>query len=355
MDGGSTDQTSSIVAEYAGRLTWISEKDRGQAHAINKGFQMARGEIVAWLNSDDILLPGAATRAVEAFASTPSVGAIYGDGHLMDREGCITGRFLETEPFNLWKLVYLSDYVLQQSTFFRRSAVEEVGWLDESLHYTMDWDLLIRLGKRFGLCYAPGDLGVLREYSDAKSFSGGFRRVEEIRRMLERHTGLRRAPGYWRYGLDTCLWLLFTRFDRAPRWCALPVRLLKSCASLIACVPLTVLRDLQGVCPDGWASDRLKRMLPEKRRDVVIRGIVPDDPRLAGQVLTVCAPEGPLGSWKVGPGAFEIAFRTPAHASVLSIEVRSSRSRRLGLSPARSFLRVAFILDSVDSCAGGLD
>ena len=68
MDGGSTDQTAAIAGEYASRLTWISEKDRGQAHAINKGFARAAGEIVAWLNSDDILLPGAVTRAVRAFS-----------------------------------------------------------------------------------------------------------------------------------------------------------------------------------------------------------------------------------------------------------------------------------------------
>lgn len=146
MDGGSTDQTAAIVGEYAGRLTWISEKDRGQAHAINKGFAMATGEIVAWLNSDDILLPGAVARAVNAFAAAPpGVGAIYGEGYLLDREGRITRRFPATEPFNLWKLTYLSDYILQQSVFFRRAAIEEIGWLDENLHYALDWDLLIRL------------------------------------------------------------------------------------------------------------------------------------------------------------------------------------------------------------------
>src|SRR3989475_2629391 len=67
MDGGSTDETASLVKEYAGRLTWISEPDRGQSHAINKGFRMAQGEIVAWLNSDDIILPGAVSHAVRTF------------------------------------------------------------------------------------------------------------------------------------------------------------------------------------------------------------------------------------------------------------------------------------------------
>jgi hypothetical protein len=86
---------------------------------------MARGEIVAWLNSDDILLPGAVSRAVQAFQRAPEASVIYGEGYLMDRGGNLTRRFPATEPFNLWKLVYLSDYILQQSVFFRRAAVEE--------------------------------------------------------------------------------------------------------------------------------------------------------------------------------------------------------------------------------------
>ena len=189
MDGGSSDQTPAIAAEYASRLTWISEKDRGQAHAINKGFGRAKGEIVAWLNSDDILLPGAVSRAVNAFADAPAeIGGIYGEGYMMDRDGRLTRRFPATEPFNLWKLVYLSDYILQQSVFFRRAAVEEVGWLDEKLHYALDWDLLIRLGKRFGLQYVPEYFGALREYPEAKSFAGGRKRVEGIRRVIVRHS-----------------------------------------------------------------------------------------------------------------------------------------------------------------------
>src|SRR5436309_8624539 len=76
MDGGSADETASVVKEYASRLTFISEKDRGQSHAINKGFQMARGEILAWLNSDDLYLPGAVNRAVQAFHENPAAGAV---------------------------------------------------------------------------------------------------------------------------------------------------------------------------------------------------------------------------------------------------------------------------------------
>ncbi len=194
MDGGSTDNTSGIAAEYSSRLKYVSEKDRGQSHAINKGFTAARGEVVAWLNSDDVLLPGAVGKAVAALGRAGKAGAIYGEGYRIDRNGANQGRFPATVPFNLWKLVYLSDYILQQSTFFRKSAVDAVGGLDEQLHYAMDWDLLIRLGKRFGLYYEPEYLGAIREYAEAKSFAGGARRIDEIQRVLKRHTGLEKRP-----------------------------------------------------------------------------------------------------------------------------------------------------------------
>src|SRR5262245_42094738 len=101
MDGGSTDDTADVVKEYERRLIWISEKDRGQSDAINKGFRRARGQIVAWLNSDDLLLPGAVSHAVRAFAEHPKAGAVYGEGYLIDTDGNITSRFPATEPFNL--------------------------------------------------------------------------------------------------------------------------------------------------------------------------------------------------------------------------------------------------------------
>src|SRR6185436_4307781 len=83
MDGGSTDETASIAREYASRLTFISEKDKGQSHGINKGFQIARGSVVAWLNSDDLYLPGSIRTAVEALDNSPTAGAVYGEGYLI--------------------------------------------------------------------------------------------------------------------------------------------------------------------------------------------------------------------------------------------------------------------------------
>jgi len=175
MDGGSTDETAAVVKEYSSRLTFISERDRGQSHAINKGFQMARGSVLAWLNSDDLYLPGSIHAAVDAFDRNPSAGAVYGEGYLIDSAGKSASRFPWTQTFDLWRLTYLSDYILQQTVFFRRAALDEVGYLNECLHYTMDWDILIRLGKRYPVEYIPAYMACLREHPEAKTFAGGKR------------------------------------------------------------------------------------------------------------------------------------------------------------------------------------
>ena len=351
MDGGSTDATARIVAEYAGRLTWISEKDRGQTHAINKGFQRARGQYVAWINSDDLLLPGAVAGAVAALGRSPQVAAVYGEGYRIDREGCVLGRFPATEPFNLWKLVHLSDYILQQSVFFRRSPIEQVGWLDESLHYTMDWDLLIRLGKQFGLAYVPEYWGCLREYAEAKTFSGGWRRVGEIRDMLQRHTGSRWGSGFWNYGLGELQRALKDTLEcRSPRWIRPPAVLLSFLQYVAtAGAIMMILRHAQGLYLDRWASDKLRWMLPAGAGEVTIRGVAPDHPRLRGQQLRVFAEGRELGRWPVGPGSFELRFQAPpGEPRPFSFVVRATRHKRPKFGSELSFRRQAFVLETAE-------
>ena len=351
MDGGSTDQTAAVAAEYAGRLTWISEKDRGQAHAINKGFQRARGEIVAWLNADDLLLPGAVRRAVEGFAQAPrNTGAVYGEGYLMDAEGRITGRFPATEPFNLWKLACLSDYVLQQATFMRRAAVAEVGWLDENLHYALDWDLFIRLGKRFGLHYIPEFLGVLREYPEAKTFSGGQARIAEIRGVLARHTGRSRAPGYWIYYLDTHQRRLRGRLQKhASGMLELPARFLDRLVYTYSSgAVFLILRRSQRLYRDRAVGTRLRWMLAEGSGEVAIRGSVPECRSLQGQRLTVRTNGRKLGPWTVGPGPFTIRFTPPAGAGPLLLDIDASLGHWTRQGAEIGCRRIAWLLDSIE-------
>jgi glycosyltransferase involved in cell wall biosynthesis len=199
IDGGSTDNTVEILGKYEGRLKWISEPDGGQSHAINKGFRMARGEIVAWLNSDDTLLPGAITKAAGHLAANSETMMVYGEGYLMDQHSQITGRFPVTEPFNLWRLIYYGDYILQQTVFMRKRIFDVIPMVDESLHYGMDWDLFIRIGKRFKVDYLPEYLGVLREYPQAKSFAGGVKRLEELTSIMRRHGNRRYPPAFFNY------------------------------------------------------------------------------------------------------------------------------------------------------------
>ncbi|MGP8247258.1 MAG: glycosyltransferase family 2 protein [Bryobacteraceae bacterium] len=352
MDGGSTDRTASIAAEYSTRLVWTSDKDRGQSHAINKGFLRARGDIVAWLNSDDLLLPGAVAAAVRALQQAEPAGAVYGEGYLTDRSGLSRRRFPATDRFNLWKLTYLSDYILQPAAFFRRAALETVGWLDESLHYAMDWDLLIRLGKKFGLAYTPEYLAALREYPEAKSFSGGRARVAEIRRVLERHTGLRRAPGYWTHALDQLQHSGMAALSGpSPGWLAPPAQFLSLLVYVATAAPIAwVARRSQGCFPDGWVGRRLRWMLPEGQGKVAIRGFVPDRSSLRGQTLAAWLEGRQLARWPLGPGSFEVTFELRSSpGTALQFEVRASHWCHAPLHGELGLRRLAWKIESIRS------
>jgi glycosyltransferase involved in cell wall biosynthesis len=144
MDGGSADGSVEIIRRYAERLTyWTSGPDAGQAAAINAGWRMAQGEIIAWQNSDDVYLPGALQAAGQAFRDHPEAVIVYGQTRRVDAEGHSLGTM--GSAFRHRTLLYSHQLIPLPSAFFRRSAVEAVGMLDESLHYSMDLDLLLRL------------------------------------------------------------------------------------------------------------------------------------------------------------------------------------------------------------------
>lgn len=203
MDGGSTDGSVEILRGYGERISFVSERDRGQADAINRGFAKATGEIVAWLNSDDRYAPSAIPTAVAALSSHPDAAMVYGEGDIIDAEGRVTSRFGFTQPFDLWALINVADYIMQPTAFMRTACLRAVGGLDESLHYGLDWDLWIRLGCRWRLAYVPALLAETREYGETKTSTGGFRRFGELRRIMSRHGARPFAPAAVGYGLDT--------------------------------------------------------------------------------------------------------------------------------------------------------
>lgn len=326
MDGGSTDETAAVVKEYDGRLSWFSEKDRGQSHAINKGFRMAQGELVAWLNSDDLLLPGAVRHAVAAFERRPQAGAVYGEGYLIDRNGEIKRRFPHTQAMNLWRLVHLSDFILQQTVFFRKSVLEEVGYINEQLHYTMDWDVLIRIAKRYPLEYIGEFMAALREYAEAKSSSGGLTRVREIRDMLRSHSGMRFPPGYIVYGLDTyqgiwCDWV----GKHAPAAVREPLAgaIRTVCSTYIG----KTIMEAQGWYPDRWAGPTVKWMSPPGEGTLAVTGRLPDlGGPLDGQVLEVRENGHVLGRQPLEPGPFHLEIEPRgARDEVVNLTLHASR------------------------------
>lgn len=354
MDGGSTDNTASVIKAYSNRLTWISEKDRGQSHAINKGFRMAKGEIVSWINSDDIILPGAVSKAVQTLVSHPDAGAVYGEGYQIDVNGNFKGRFFATEPFNLWKLVYLYDYILQQTVFFRKCVVEEVGCLDENLHWGLDWDLLIRIGKKYSIEYLPEYMGAIREYDEAKSFSGGTKRFRELAQILRRHGDQRFPPGYLYYGLGTYRAIWCSKIERwTPPFLQRPsARLQQFILSAAGYWISRTARESQGWYADGWATTRVKYMFtPVRDKNVVIRGTLPPlNGLMSKQTVRVRIGKDVVAEKSFGPGDFTINVDLPSdvRTQVVNLTLEASRSfipalHRMG----RDFRRLCYILKEI--------
>lgn len=169
IDGGSTDNTLDILQTYGQEFQWISEKDSGQAAAVNRGMDMATGIIVGWLNSDDVLLPEAVEKVVECFQNDTRLGMVYGKSHFIDNTGKVVGRY-PTEAFDFERLA-MFNFIPQPSTFFTRQMFDKVGGLDPGLQYAMDLDLWIRLSIQSRVCYLPTVLSGFRLHETSKTVS----------------------------------------------------------------------------------------------------------------------------------------------------------------------------------------
>lgn len=196
MDGGSTDGTIDRLRSYGPQLRWISRPDEGQTDAINKGFAATTGSILTWLNSDDTLEPGAVRAAVEYLEAHPDVAVVYGDANFIDPTGRFIGRCAHVEPFNRHRLLHYSDFIVQPAAFFRRSVFEEVGGLDKSLHWSMDYDLWLKIARRHKMAYIPRVIANYRWFGANKTAVGGMQRIEEVERVARRH-GAPRLPAYF--------------------------------------------------------------------------------------------------------------------------------------------------------------
>ena len=168
MDGGSTDGSVEIIQRYAGQLAgWVSEKDRGQADAINKGFDRATGDIVAWLNSDDLYLPGAIASAAAALESHPQWGMVFGD--VVSINGA--GERINVMTYGGWGLDELMQFNIigQPGVFMRREALQKAGPLDLSYHFLLDHHLWLRVAQEAPMGYIPQRWASARFHADAKN------------------------------------------------------------------------------------------------------------------------------------------------------------------------------------------
>ena len=195
MDGSSSDNTLDILRSYSDRVKWISEKDKGQTNAINKGLHLASGDILAYLNADDLLLPGALEKVAKVFMDNPSTMWVTGRCRIITENGQETRKPI-TAYKNLWLrmhhpcLLFITDYISQPATFWRASLLSELGDFDESLHYALDYEYFLRLNGKYPLVILPDYLAAFRVHSQSKNANAFHRNVyvDEDRSAVYRHT-----------------------------------------------------------------------------------------------------------------------------------------------------------------------
>ncbi len=195
VDGGSTDGSLDIIQKYADRLAWwVSEKDRGQTDAINKGFARASGQIFAWINSDDTYEPRAVGQAVRFLLDHPEVGMVYADCNYINEQGRVIGKFPAAQT-DLPRLRRGYVHIPQQTMFFRAELWKQVGPLDPSFYFAMDYDLWTRIAARAELRYLAGQTWAnFRIHASGKTVAADDRCWPEMLRVHYRDGGSFFAP-----------------------------------------------------------------------------------------------------------------------------------------------------------------
>lgn len=188
VDGASTDNSVDIIKKYKDKLAyWISEKDNGQADAINKGFAIATGEVIAWLNSDDYYFAGTVSAAVKIFEENPDVVLVYGNMLAVDEHGK-TFNTLNYEQLTLEDLLCLQ-IIGQPAVFMRRSALQKTGGLDPAFHYLLDHYLWIRLAQQGKILHVNQLWAAARYHAEAKNRAKAAEFGREAFRILDNIKG----------------------------------------------------------------------------------------------------------------------------------------------------------------------
>ena len=193
-DGGSADETRDILARFSGRLTALSEPDGGQAAAVNKGIRMTSSDVIGWLNSDDVYVPGSLSLIGEFFTANPEADVVYGDAHLLDTQDAVLGAYY-TEPWDPSRLIERC-ILCQPAVFFRRRVVERYGLLNEGLNYCLDYEYWLRLAEGGAVFrYVSSVLAGSRQYPETKTQRARLALHAELNTMLRERLG--RVPDTW--------------------------------------------------------------------------------------------------------------------------------------------------------------
>lgn len=203
IDGGSTDGSVDIIKKYEGQIaSWVSEQDKGQTDAINKGFSKAKGDILAWINSDDAYAnPNAVADAVNFLIANPEVAMVYADCNFIDEQGKIIGKFASRQT-DYAKLRTGYVHIPQQTMFFRAKYWKELGPLDPSFYFAMDYDLWVRIAKHAPIKYLPGKTWAnFRIHTSSKTNVNDERGWKEMLRVHYRDGGSFFSPIVGKYYL----------------------------------------------------------------------------------------------------------------------------------------------------------
>jgi glycosyltransferase involved in cell wall biosynthesis len=193
IDAGSTDETLDVLRRFP-TIRWLSEPDHGQAHALNKGFALARGQILGWLNADDIYLPGAIGAAVDVLQRT-GCALVHGGWCQIDDAGRLL-REVKPIPFDYKLQLEVRNGVSQPGSLFTRAAFDAVGGIDESYRYAMDYDLWLRIGARYRVREVDQVLAGYRLHSESKTVSEAEGFWPETWRAARSHGARLRSPLY---------------------------------------------------------------------------------------------------------------------------------------------------------------
>ncbi len=192
VDGRSTDGTLDVLRGFGDQVSWVSEPDRGQSDAINKGWRRTHGEIIAWLNADDVYRSGALSKVVGFLHEHPDVDLVYGDCDYINEHGDVLGRHRARPANGVDLLCSPVGIVSQPATFLRRRVLHTVGYLDEALHNCLDFDYWVRVASRHRMAYLPECLAAFRVHQGSKTVRLSARASRERLHVYER---LFKSPG----------------------------------------------------------------------------------------------------------------------------------------------------------------